>query len=66
METPLDPVVADLVKALDESQREEWEERAGIMEYDGKLPRAHAECMALIYLLRRKPDLAVRLFCNLI
>jgi len=33
--------------------RVEWEERAAIMEYDGGLPREHAEAEALTDVLRR-------------
>jgi hypothetical protein len=53
---PLDPLVADMVKLLDASQREEFEERAAIIEYDAKLPRGHAECLALLDVLRRYPE----------
>ena len=55
MESPLDALVADLVNKLDTNQREEFEERAGIMEFDAKLPRAHAECLALLNVLHRHP-----------
>lgn len=34
------------VQALDAASRERYEERAAIMEYDGKLPRAEAEELA--------------------
>ncbi len=54
--TPSDPLVAELVERLDSSQREQFEERAGIIEYDGKRPRGHAECLALLDLLRRHPS----------
>ena len=40
--TPTDPLVAELVERLDASQREAWEERAAIMQFDGQLPRGHA------------------------
>lgn len=55
MNQPLDPLVADMVNLLSASQREEFEERAGIIEFDAKLPRAHAECLALLVVLRRYP-----------
>ena len=55
MESPLDALVADMVNELDADRREEFEERAGIMEFDGKLPRAHAECLALLNVLHRHP-----------
>ena len=53
--TPTDPLVAELVALLDASQREDFEERAGIMEVDGQLPRGHAECRALLDVLHRHP-----------
>lgn len=54
--TPTDPLVAELVERLDAGQREAWEERAAIMQFDGQLPRGHAECLALLDLLRRHPS----------
>jgi hypothetical protein len=54
--TPTDPLVAELVDRLDASQREDFEERAGIMEVDGQLSRAHAECRALLDVLHRHPE----------
>jgi hypothetical protein len=56
MQTPLDPLVADMVLMLDENHRESFEERAAIIEFDGQLPRAHSECLALLDVLRRHPD----------
>lgn len=44
---PLDPQVAREVTLLDEVDREAFEERAAIMEYDGGLPRREAERRAL-------------------
>ena len=55
MPTPIDPLVADVVARLDANQREAFEERAAIIEYEAKLPRAHAECLALINVLIRYP-----------
>jgi len=52
---PLDALVADMVTLLDDNQREEFEERAGIIEFEAKLSRAHAECLALLDVLRRHP-----------
>lgn len=52
---PVDALVADMVNLLDDSQREEFEERAGIIEFEAKLPRAHAECLALLNVLYRHP-----------
>ena len=54
--SPTDPLVAELVTCLDESLREDFEERAGIMEVDGQLPRGHAECRALLDVLHRHPS----------
>ena len=56
METPLNPLVANIVVKLDPGLREDFEERAAIMEYEANLERAHAECLALIDLLRRHPQ----------
>lgn len=53
MNKPLDALVADLVTALNDNQREDFEERAGIIEFEAGLPRAHAECLALLLILRR-------------
>jgi hypothetical protein len=56
MPTPLDPLVAEVVSQLDADLREDFEERAGIIEFDANLPRAHAECLALLNLLLRHPE----------
>lgn len=52
---PKDALVAEMVKELDADLREDFEERAAIIEFDAKLPRAHAECLALLDVLRRNP-----------
>lgn len=44
---PLDADVAHAVTHLDEGDREAFEERAAIFEYDGGLPRREAERRAL-------------------
>ncbi len=54
--SPTDPLVAELVERLDAGQREDFEERAGIMQFDGQLPRGHAECLALLDLLCLHPS----------
>ncbi len=46
---------ADLVSKLNDDLREYFEERAAIREFDGGLPRDHAEAMALLDTLRRDP-----------
>jgi hypothetical protein len=53
--TPTDPLVVELLTCLDDDLREDFEERAGIMEVDGQLPRGHAECRALLDVLHRHP-----------
>lgn len=58
------PIVADLVARLDDNLREAFEERAGIMEFDGGLAREHAECLALLDLYLWHP-LAVLGLCVL-
>ena len=47
--------IIEMLNRLDTCLYEEWEERASIMQYDGKLPRDHAECLALLYLLKKYP-----------
>ncbi len=54
--TPTNAIVADIVNTFDDDLREEFEERAGIIEFESQLERAHAECLALIDVLRRHPD----------
>lgn len=62
--TPVDPRVAMLVATLDPSQREHFEERAAIVEFESKgVTRAEAEVEALLEVLSttsRRP--AVRLY----
>jgi len=48
-------VIEDLLAALDPDMRYLFEERAGIIEFDGELPRDAAERLALIDLLRSHP-----------
>ena len=40
---------------LDANLREDFEERAGIIEFDANEPREHAECLALLDVLKRHP-----------
>jgi hypothetical protein len=51
----MNPIVAELLKCLEADVREEFEERAAIMEFDGGLSREHAECLALLLVIRRHP-----------
>ena len=53
---PVDVLVADMLNFLNAGQREDFEERAGIIEFDGRLSRGHAECLALLDVLRRHPE----------
>ena len=55
MQQPSDPLVAVMVQRLDRNLREAFEERAAIVEFDAGLPRAHAECLALLGVLRGHP-----------
>ena len=57
---PTDAIVADIVSKLDDDLREAFEERSAIIEFEAKVPRAHAECLALIDLLRRHPEVLVK------
>jgi hypothetical protein len=62
MQQPIDPLVASLVDRLDDNLREAFEERAGILEFEAGLPRAHAECLALLNVLVSHPEAAQALF----
>ena len=62
MQQPIDPLVATLVDRLDDNLREAFEERAGILEFEAGLPRAHAECLALLNVLVSHPEAAQALF----
>jgi hypothetical protein len=55
MEEALDPLVRELVEQLEADLRDAFEERAGIMEFDAGLERAHAECLALLSVFARDP-----------
>lgn len=56
MNKPIHPLVADMVSKLDAGLREEFEERAAILEFDAAMLRDHAECLALLDVLHRHPD----------
>lgn len=55
MKRPIDHLVSDLVRQLDVTRREDFEERAAIMQFDGLRSRGDAECLALLDVLRRYP-----------
>ena len=50
--TPSDQVVAELAERLDVGQRELFEERAGIRQFDGQRLRSEAEALAMLDVLR--------------
>ena len=50
-----DAIVASIADGLDAKLREEFEERAAIIEFDGKQTRAHAEALALLDVIQRHP-----------
>jgi hypothetical protein len=52
MPEPLDPLVADLLRRLNDNLREQFEERAAILEFDAHFPRGLAECLGLLDVLR--------------
>jgi hypothetical protein len=56
MQPPIDPIVAELVELLDENLREPFEERAAIIEYEAGKARPHAECLALLLILKQHPE----------
>jgi hypothetical protein len=62
MQQPIDPLVANLVDRLNDNLREAFEERAGILEFEANLPRAHAECLALLNVLVSHPECAAAVF----
>lgn len=57
---PRNEIVADLLNHFDERQREAYEERAGILEFDAGLSRDLAECLALLEAIRREFTLTKR------
>lgn len=50
---PLDPLVACLVKGLGATQREAFEERAGVRQFDGCQEQAEAERWALLEVIEQ-------------
>ena len=47
--------VIELLDRLEPDLQEDFEERAAIMQYDGKMQRDHAECLALLDIIKRNP-----------
>lgn len=60
MPTPINPLVAEMVSKLDPALREEFEERAAIMEFEGAMLRDHAECLALLDVIWRHPEVLLK------
>ena len=56
MKQPIDALVSELVDQLDADLREDFEERAAIIQFEAGYSRGHAECLALLDVLRRYPD----------
>ncbi len=46
------PIVAEMLAALDPSQREHFEERAGVLTFDAGQDRSFAEALALLEVIR--------------
>lgn len=59
MDTPLNKLVATIVDLLDADLREEYEERAGIMQFSAYLSREDANCRALLDVLNRHPQILI-------
>ena len=51
---PRDPLVAEIFNTLTQDRKDAFLERASIIEFDSNLPRAHAECLAMICTLTRR------------
>lgn len=49
---PHHPIVANLLACLGESQREQFEERAGVLEFDAGHDRQLSEALALLEIIR--------------
>ncbi|WP_205202433.1 hypothetical protein [Azonexus hydrophilus] len=47
------PLVAEMVASLDETQREAYEERAAILEFDAGVDRHLAEAWALLEVIKK-------------
>ena len=60
MSRPVDPDLAEFIELLDDAMREAYEERAGIIQFDAGHSRGHAECLALLSVLRRCPSVLTR------
>lgn len=59
MQIPKHQLVAEMVSKLDPALQEEFQERAAIMEFEGAMLRDHAECLALLDVLYRHPEILI-------
>ena len=50
---PIDPLVFELYETLADNLKEEFHERAAIIEFDSNLPRDHAEILAMDIVLAK-------------
>lgn len=53
----MNPIVEELLPLLNEDQLDSFFERVSICEFDGGMSRDHAECFALLCVLRKHPRL---------
>jgi hypothetical protein len=51
---PNDPLVAEIFNTFDDNLKADFLERTSIIEFNSNLPRAHAECFALLCLLTQR------------
>lgn len=52
-DTTQHPIVVEMVSTLDEPQHEQFQERAGILEFDAGLDRQLAEVLSMLDLIRQ-------------
>ncbi len=64
--TPLNPIVEALVHRLDANWLEEFEERAGILQFEAGHTRDLAEPLALLNVLHTSPLALVQAQCHLV
>ncbi len=48
----MNDIVADLVARLPDNLKEDWNERAAMIQYDGGFSRSEAEALALLCIIR--------------
>lgn len=49
------PIMADLLAGLDEHQHDQFQERAGIIQFDAGLDRQLSEALAVLDMIRQNP-----------